>query len=488
VVFAKLKPLRPRPAGAPPPRDDLAVPERRGSLGFVLTMGLGVLALVVWFLRPPPQPAAPSAASRPAAPPATEGRPAAPGLPSLPPATPFPLMLETTLAENAHPGALAQNDLAAANAIVAKITARTHLQDADVRAAEDLFARYPDEERVRTLLSNALIASAAQDRQARRFSEAAQRLRRALAVRPAPEPRSYLLNVLLEAGDWASAEAVAREIVALAPADGEAQFELGYALFRQDRNREAADALRAALAISDNASARALLDRIEKGMRDERGMTEQQLAHFHVRFDGDEHADVGREVLRVLERHYATLVRTLDHQPQSPIPVILFSREQYYTASGAPAWSGGVYDSIDGRIRIPIGGLTASLTPEMENTVIHELTHAFLADRTRGLAPRELHEGLAQYMEGKRSESLLTPRQLTVLADGRATGVGGYYLSALSFVEYLIAIRGMGGMNDLAKAMGETGNVDEAFKRVHGHDMRTAQKAWQEQLRRKYGS
>ena len=46
-------------------------------------------------------------------------------------------------------------------------------------------------------------------------------------------------------------------------------------------------------------------------------MTEQQLAHFHVRYDGAAHEGVGREILRVLERHYATLSGTLDHQPAS---------------------------------------------------------------------------------------------------------------------------------------------------------------------------
>ena len=38
----------------------------------------------------------------------------------------------------------------------------------------------------------------------------------------------------------------------------------------------------------------------------------------------------------------------------------------------------------------------------MDDTLIHELTHAFVHDRTKGVAPREIHEGLAQYMEGKR--------------------------------------------------------------------------------------
>ena len=133
--------------------------------------------------------------------------------------------------------------------------------------------------------------------------------------------------------------------------------------------------------------------------------------------------------------------------------MILFSREAYFDASGAPAWAGGNFDLTDGRIRIPIGGLTSSLTPSMDGTLIHELTHAFVHDRTKGIAPgemRAIHEGLAQYMEGKRSATEASPQILSAIADGRVGGVYGFYLAALSFVEHLIATRGMGGMNDAA--------------------------------------
>ena len=293
---------------------------------------------------------------------------------------------------------------------------------------------------------------------------------------------------MLEAEDWAGAEAAARAVLSLEPRHRDALLGLGYALMRQDRNAEAADALQAALDIQNDDAVRALLARIRKGMDDEKGMTEQQLSHFHVRYDGDAHDAVGREILRVLERHYATLASTLDHQPAAAIPVILFTREGYYNASGAPAWSGGIYDGTDGRIRIPIGGLSASLTPDMDGTLIHELTHAFVADLSRGVAPREIQEGLAQYMEGKRLGSELTDEQMQALADGRLGGVGGYYLAALSFVEHLIAERGMGGMNDLLKAMGETGDVDEAFKKVQGRSYAAARSDWAGRLRQQHGS
>jgi hypothetical protein len=169
------------------------------------------------------------------------------------------------------------------------------------------------------------------------------------------------------------------------------------------------------------------------------------------------------------------------------IPVILFSRQQY-NASGGPAWSAGVYEPIDGRIRIPIGGLSSSLTPELEGTLLHEVTHAFVGDRSRGVCPRDVNEGLAQYMEGKRIAELLRPDQVTALADGRFGGLAGLYLGGLSLVEYLIGTRGQGGINDLLREMGETRDVDEAYRRVFGSDQRGTQQAWRTRLRQQHGS
>jgi len=217
-------------------------------------------------------------------------------------------------------------------------------------------------------------------------------------------------------------------------------------------------------------------------------MTQQTLSHFNVRYDGAAVDSVGHEILRALERHYATLAGSLDHQPQSSISVILFTNQAYYDASGAPAWSGGAFDILDGRIRVPIGGLTASLTPDMDGTLLHELTHAFVADLTHGMAPRDIQEGLAQYMEGKRCDALLGNDGMRALADGRVPGVMGYYLGALSFVEYLIANRGTSGMNDLLKAMAETGSLDQSFRQVYGQGYNETRGLWIARLRQEYGS
>ncbi|HYN03282.1 MAG TPA: tetratricopeptide repeat protein, partial [Vicinamibacteria bacterium] len=297
-----------------------------------------------------------------------------------------------------------------------------------------------------------------------------------------------LLALRLETSDWASAESAARDLLARAPSDAEAARGLAYALVRQDRSREAIDLLGGFLDRDPDPETRALLERFQRDQGSETSLDEARLAHFHVRYDGDAHEDVGREVLRVLDRHYATLVRTFSHQPAAPIPVILLSRQSYYDSTGAPAWSGGQYDGFDGRVRLPIGGLTASLTAELDDTLLHELTHAFVADLSRGVAPREVHEGLAQLMEGKRFQTLLGEQGSRALADGRLRGVSAFYLSALGLVEDLVGQRGQGGINEVLRAMAETGSSDEAFRRVYGKGLEGLQQDWATRLRQRYGS
>ena len=51
-----------------------------------------------------------------------------------------------------------------------------------------------------------------------------------------------------------------------------------------------------------------------------------------------------------------------------------------------------------------------------------------------------------------------------------------------------MANRGMGGVNDLLRAMSETDSVDEAFRRVHGQTYSATWQAWQQRLRQQHGS
>jgi hypothetical protein len=478
VVFAKFKPrpTLPRAARSLPP----GPAEPHSSLllvgGLLLLVGLGVGLLVrrpvsAPSAAPPTTPAIPRDLSRPTGAPSTLA----------PPAPPLPL-------EAVQTAGLTPEDRSLALSLSALVNRGEPVSPSQVESAERLYAQHPDDG-LRTLLEGVLLRAAGTARTLRRSADAWTFLRRVLSL-DASNAQAWEgeVELHLESGDWTSAEAVAREGLVHEPKDPALRKGLGYALFRQDRNPEAAEELRLSLELRDDPDARGTLERIRKGMSDEKGMTEKRIAHFDLRYDGEAHDEVGQEILRSLDHHYATLASLMDHELQTKVPVILFSRERYYDASGAPAWSGGVFSHDDGRIRIPIGGLTSRLTPDMEGVLLHELTHAFIFDRSHGLAPHDVHEGFAQYMEGKRVASLLTPDQMTLLADGRAGGVGGFYLMSLSFVEYLLALRGQGGVNELLKDMGATGSVDEAYRQVYGTDSGGAHKAWADHLRQQYGS
>ena len=418
-------------------------------------------------------------------------------LPEAAPLLPEPVVLRDLAPAVAPPtfaaGPAAQSDPAAAAdqatalRLISRLQAGVALTPEDLRDAEDLYARRPAE--ARDLLEGVLLSAASRAKDARRFDAAATLTERALTIAPqSPRPRRMQLGLRLLTGDWPGAEQAGRALLALSPADAEAARGCAYALLRQDRIREAVDLLAGFLSAHEDGETRTFLAKIQHDQAVEKSLEEAKLAHFHVRYDGEAHEDVGREILRVLDRHYATLARSFDHEPGQPIPVILLSKQGYYDATGAPAWSGGQYDSFDGRVRIPIGGLTAALTPDLDQTLIHELTHSFVADLSGGVAPRELHEGLAQYMEGRRIAQL-EPERLRALADGQLRGsVSGFYLGSLGLVEDLVGQRGAGGLNDLLRAMSTSGNADQAFRSVYGSDFATLQRQAAERLRRRYGS
>jgi hypothetical protein len=491
VVLAKARPRSSSaaaPSPAPPEPSAVPLPEARAGarLSSIALLAVLLMAAGAWLTNRGgrPEKHEPAAADPGAGAPRPLDQPFGP-----PPAVePEPVPATTANVDDLVAAARAvAKDRDAAAALAARIDAREPIGPEDVRVAEDLFARYP--EQARGLLESALASSAMRERAARRFAEATALLERAAAVAPrSVNVRRGILAVRTDAGDWPGVDAAARAILDLVPGDGAATRSLAYALVRQDRTREAIEMLSSYLDGRSDPEAAAMLERLRRERAEEGGFEERRLAHFHVRYDGEAHEDVGREILRVLERHYATLRVAFDHEPAAPVPVILFSTRSYYDATGAPAWSGGEYDHYDGRIRVPIGGLRSSLTPDLDATLLHEVTHAFVTDLSAGLAPREIQEGLAQWTEGKRSESILGDPGLRALADGRIEGVTGFYLSSLVLVEDLVAERGRSGMNDLLGAMARTGGVDAAFQQVYGRPFDAARRDSAARLRQHHGS
>ena len=78
----------------------------------------------------------------------------------------------------------------------------------------------------------------------------------------------------------------------------------------------------------------------------------------------------------------------------------------------AHGWVSGLFD---GKIRLPAAA-TSPAGPGLERLILHEYSHAAIHDLSRGRAPRWLHEGLAQLMEGAAPDPTLRIRGGMTLA------------------------------------------------------------------------
>jgi hypothetical protein len=212
------------------------------------------------------------------------------------------------------------------------------------------------------------------------------------------------------------------------------------------------------------------------------GLARRASAHFDVRFESGQDATLGNALLKVLEEKYAMLARTLDCEPDREIPVVLLPDETFRSATDAPAWAGAFYSHADGRIRVRTRDVSAGFVPvDLERTLTHELAHAFIHARTRGAIPDDINEGLAQYLSGKRLGYRLDPARAGV-RNGQMK-VDDFYDSALSFVEYLVDRYRQQTLNDLLKQAGETGSVDQGFRRTFHQTYDETRAEWLRSLR-----
>ncbi len=127
-----------------------------------------------------------------------------------------------------------------------------------------------------------------------------------------------------------------------------------------------------------------------------------------------------------------------------------------------PSWAGGLND---GRIRIPVQGLE-HVSDLLEHILKHELTHSFVFQKTAGRAPTWLQEGVAQWMEGRRTGGDAAPL-IVAFQDGKGASLRYFegpwmrysaqqarfaYAWSLAAVESIEATSGSDGLGRLLEA------------------------------------
>ena len=318
---------------------------------------------------------------------------------------------------------------------------------------------------------------------ARDFETASRRVREVVRLRPdASGPRVGFAAAEMALGRDYGALPVVLDGLARTP-DSAALLEvLGELRNREERVADALTAWREAFRLEPSDRLR---ERIEKGERElsaSRDYAFSAAAHFNVRYDGEIDQDLVAGVMDTLEARFADLSSAYRHAPGAPITVLLYPKQTFrdVTLSGE-----SVAGLFDGKIRIPLGGLSR-MDPQVERVLAHELTHAIVHSKSRGSCPRWLHEGLAQIAEDRtlsRSEKIKLGRTVRSGEPDTWPDAAFTYPAALSLTRFLEAERGFDVLVSVVEKMGEGAGLDAALHTYYGRDYAGCAAAWAATLR-----
>lgn len=322
--------------------------------------------------------------------------------------------------------------------------------------------------------------------------------RRALTY--APDQPGLLLNVAylhLRRSEYKRALEYLDRARRLTPDSPDVAKLAGWAYYGMNKLDQAVAEWKRALSLHADSEVLAALDKAERDKEAEDTFAENESSHFTLRYHGAAAPTLARDVLRALEYHFSSIQSELNFSPPAPIGVVLYTQEAFADITRAPGWVGALND---GRIRVPVQGLS-SVPPELSRILKHELTHSFVQQKTHGRCPVWLQEGLAQWMEGRRSGENAAVL-LQIYDEKRAAPLGtleGSWMSlppdaaayayawALASVESIVQSGGMSDIERILDRLTTTGSTEEALREVLHVSYEDLAQSAAEYLRRSYG-
>lgn len=229
----------------------------------------------------------------------------------------------------------------------------------------------------------------------------------------------------------------------------------------------------------------------------EDGMRTRANSHFVVKYfnnarDFGQRAEYEGRIVSALDEAHAHTREVLGEARESPVDVVLYTREEFRTHQGAALARSvaGLYSN--GAIRI---NDAAELTQQTKATLVHEYVHAVVdelvrADQGGQQVPVWLNEGLAELVEWRYLGSDQPPYALGTRLRGaarsgqlpRLSEMAGQALiqqrdPALAYGTSAVAVRelmregGPGRLLDLIREVGQGTPFEEALQRRYGRSV-----------------
>jgi tetratricopeptide (TPR) repeat protein len=254
----------------------------------------------------------------------------------------------------------------------------------------------------------------------------------------------------------------------------------GWAYYGLNRAADAVTQWKKAMELKPDAATEQALEKAQRDADEEAEYREGETSHFRLKYNGDAAPELARDVLRTLEAQYQEISSTLNYTPPEPIGVILYTNQTFTDITRAPSWVGALND---GRLRIPVEGLS-TVTDELARVLKHELTHSFVGQKSAGRAPVWLQEGIAQYIEGRRSRgsagalSAAFEKHMEISLNSYETSwmnlprdaAANAYAWSLAVVEAIVAENGVGDLEKILEDLAGGASAEDACRTVLHED------------------
>jgi tetratricopeptide (TPR) repeat protein len=315
----------------------------------------------------------------------------------------------------------------------------------------------------------------------------------------APDQPNLLMNVAylyLKNSEFKQSLDYLEKAKRVAPENADVYKLEGWSYYGMNKQAQAIEAWKKSLSLRADSDTQAALDKAMKDKAEEESYKENESAHFQLKYNGAAEPGLARDVLRTLEMHFDAISSELGYTPPEQIGVVLYTHEGFADITSAPGWVGALND---GRIRVPVQGLTG-VNSELSRVLKHELTHSFIQQKTRGHAPTWIQEGVAQWMEGKRSDENAAVL-VRVYDAGQAASLGSLegswmglpadvvhyaYAWSLANVEYIVETQGIGDVDKILGRIAEGASTEQAIRDVMRNEYVDLMQGTAEYLRKNY--
>jgi len=212
-----------------------------------------------------------------------------------------------------------------------------------------------------------------------------------------------------------------------------------------------------------------------------------QAESFVLYADAAVPADAVERVAEHLEKSYNEQSVFFGARLPSSQVVVLYAGRAYFSLVSVPEWVSGVFD---GKIRVSVDP-DSGVTPLLQAVLSHELAHALIRQASADRAPGWLHEGLAQWFEGRRLtrrdfQSILAGHKPLTFSEMEGlferpqsrADARRHYAQMLGLVEYLVARRGEGAVACIVRGFADGGSADEILRRETGFSREALFAGW----------